>query len=172
MRPASGENAIDVGLLQTASPGEAIHVQSPPAPEPAAIDPSELKGYFISRDGTTFAGAHLIVDLRGAKRLDDVEFIEKTLIEAAQAAGATLLHTHCHPFTGGGVSGVAVLSESHISIHTWPEHGFAALDVFMCGKCDPLDTLPVLRRAFEPGAVDVQEILRGKAADMRGVKAA
>ena len=125
-------------------------------------DDDHLKGYFIQRDGKTFAGAHLIVDLRKAKRLDDVAFIEKTLIEAA---GATLLHTHCHPFTGGGVSGVAVLAESHISIHTWPEHGYAALDVFMCGRCDPRDTIPVLRRAFEPGRIDVQEFMRGESAD-------
>jgi S-adenosylmethionine decarboxylase len=154
---------------------ETMDHSSRAAPPPAAVNfkatnghlpaqtEEQLKGYFITRDGKTFAGAHLIIDLRNAKRLDDVVFIEETLIEAAKAAGATLLHTHCHHFSGGGVSGVAVLSESHISIHTWPEHGFAALDVFMCGCCDPKDTIPVLKRAFEPEQIDVQEILRGEA---------
>ena len=90
---------------------------------------SKLKGYFITRDGKSFAGSHLIIELRNAKRLDDIDHIEQTLVEAVNAAGATLLHIHLHHFSpGGGVSGVAVLSEWHISIHTWPEHGFAALE--------------------------------------------
>ena len=123
----------------------------------------QLKGYFITRNGKSFAGSHLIVDLRNAKRLDDIDHIEQTLIDATKAAGATLLHIHLHHFSpGGGVSGVAVLAESHISIHTWPEHGFAALDVFMCGKCNPHDAIPVLQRAFEPETIDVQDILRGE----------
>ncbi len=79
----------------------------------------------------------------GAKNLDDPELIEKSLRDAAEAAGATILHGHFHHFTpNGGVSGVLVLAESHISIHTWPERSFAAVDVFMCGACDPLKTLP------------------------------
>lgn len=175
MQSTPVEELVDVGLLSrdvAPSSMKRAHVEGANPPLPASDDPSVLKGYFISRDGTTFAGAHLILDLRNAKRLDDVSFIEQTLIEAATAAGATLLHTHCHPFTGGGVSGVAVLSESHISIHTWPEHGFAALDVFMCGCCDPRDAIPVFQRAFEPERIDVQEILRGEAADARAAAAA
>jgi S-adenosylmethionine decarboxylase len=175
MQPTPIEELIDGGLLSrgvTPTSTERVHVQGAHPPLPVRADPSGLKGYFISRDGTTFAGSHLILDLRGAKRLDDVHFIEQTLIEAATAAGATLLYTHCHPFTGGGVSGVAVLAESHISIHTWPEHGFAALDVFMCGACDPRDAIPVFQRAFEPEKIDVQEILRGEAADRRTAAAA
>lgn len=122
-----------------------------------------LKWYFITRNGKSFAGSHLIVDLRNAKHLDDIDHIEQALIDAAKAAGATLLHIHLHHFSpGGGVSGVAVLAESHISIHTWPEHAFAALDVFMCGRCNPHDAIPVLQRAFEPESIDVQDILRGE----------
>ena len=59
------------------------------------------------------------------------------------------------------MSGVAVLAESHISIHTWPERGYAALDVFMCGDARPHETLAVLRRAFEPGQVGLGEHRRG-----------
>jgi S-adenosylmethionine decarboxylase len=60
------------------------------------------------------------------------------------------------------VSGVAVLAESHISIHTWPDAGYAALDVFMCGKADPDACVPVLREAFQAERVEVSEILRGR----------
>lgn len=121
------------------------------------------KDFFVTRNGKTFAGTHLIVDLKGADHLDDVPYIERALVEAAEAADATLLHIHLHRFTpNGGVSGVAVLAESHISIHTWPERRFAALDIFMCGKADPHKSIPVLERAFKPAAMSVQEHLRGE----------
>jgi S-adenosylmethionine decarboxylase len=121
------------------------------------------KDYFIERDGKRFAGTHLILDLWGASRLDEIEHIETTLRDAVVEAGATLLHIHLHHFTpNGGVSGVAVLAESHISIHTWPENDFAALDVFMCGAAEPHKTIEVLRRAFEPNHLEVHEYLRGE----------
>lgn len=121
--------------------------------------------HFIKRDGKVYAGTHLIIDLWGAERLDQLDHVEKTLIEAVEAAGATLLHIHLHHFTpNGGISGVAVLAESHISIHTWPERGYAALDVFMCGDARPQEAIPVLERAFRPERVGVDEMLRGQIA--------
>lgn len=118
--------------------------------------------HWIEENGKTFAGRHLIVDLWGAERLDDIGFIEDTLREAVEVAGATLLHIHLHHFTpNGGVSGVAVLAESHISIHSWPERNYAALDVFMCGDAKPAATVPVLERAFRPDAVHVGTFYRG-----------
>jgi S-adenosylmethionine decarboxylase len=119
--------------------------------------------HFIVRDGVAYAGTHLIVDLWGARRLDDLDHIESTLREAVEEAGATLLHIHLHHFTpNGGVSGVAVLAESHISIHTWPERDYAALDVFMCGESEPEKAIPVLERAFQPERIDLGEHLRGR----------
>jgi len=119
--------------------------------------------HFITRDGVCYAGTHLIIDLWGAEKLDDIGHIEATLKEAVETSGATLLHIHLHHFTpNGGVSGVAVLAESHISIHTWPERNYAALDVFMCGDARPHDAIPVLERAFTPSKVDVGEHLRGR----------
>ena len=125
----------------------------------------ERTDYFVHRDGMTFAGTHLLVDLWGAGRLDDPAHIDAALREAAIVAGATILHSHFHHFTpNGGVSGVVVLAESHISIHTWPERNFAAVDLFMCGVCDPHLSIPVLQAAFSPERVDVNEQRRGRVA--------
>ena len=122
----------------------------------------EQKDYFVERDGVVFAGSHILLDLWGAKNLDDQDLIEQALRTAAEVCGATLLHVHLHQFTGsGGVSGVAVLAESHISVHTWPERNFAAFDVFMCGKCDPMNALPVLREFFDPIDIQVDQNRRG-----------
>jgi S-adenosylmethionine decarboxylase len=128
------------------------------APPPA----DERHDHFAVRNGVRCAGAHLIVDLHGAKRLNDIEHIEATLRRCVDAAKATLLHIHLHHFQPSGVSGVAVLAESHISIHTWPEVGYAALDVFMCGSADPDACIPVLREAFSAERVGVNELLRGQ----------
>lgn len=121
--------------------------------------------HFIEKDGVVCAGAHLIIDLYDAVRLDDLDYIKQTMIDCVTAAGATLLHIHLHPFEpNGGVSGVAVLAESHISIHSWPERSYAALDVFMCGDAQPARCVDVLKKAFRPGRIEVQELLRGKEA--------
>jgi S-adenosylmethionine decarboxylase len=100
--------------------------------------------------------------MRDDKNLGDLAVTDQALRDCASEAGATLLHLHLHHFgPNAGLSGVAVLAESHISIHTWPERGYAALDVFMCGVCDPYKAVPVLRRAFEPGNVQLSEQKRG-----------
>jgi len=120
------------------------------------------KDYFVERDGRVFAGTHLLIDFWNASRLDDLKHVEKSLRKAVAAAGATLLHIHLHHFTPhSGISGVAVLAESHISLHTWPERGFAAFDIFMCGACDPYKALPVLKAAFAPETIELKEEKRG-----------
>jgi S-adenosylmethionine decarboxylase len=130
---------------------------------PAIVAPvKQAADHFCVRNGVRCAGAHLIIDLYGAARLNDIDHIEDTLRKCVAAARATLLHIHLHHFQPSGVSGVAVLAESHISIHTWPEAGYAALDVFMCGKADPDACIPVLREAFKVKRVAVSELLRGQ----------
>ena len=130
----------------------------------APVPADERHDHFAVRNGVHCAGVHLIVDLYGAQHLDDIDYIEATLRECVAAANATLLHIHLHHFQPNGVSGVAVLAESHISIHTWPEAGYAALDVFMCGNAEPDKCIPVLREAFRAKRVAVDELLRGRAA--------
>lgn len=120
------------------------------------------KDYFVEKDGVKFAGTHLLVDLWGASNLCDPAHVDRALREAAEAAGATILHGHFHHFSpNGGVSGVLVLAESHISIHTWPERNFAAIDIFMCGACNPYHGLPALKAAFQPESVNLGEQRRG-----------
>lgn len=121
-----------------------------------------LKDYFSERDGQRYAGLHLLVDLWETERLDDAPWIEAALRAAALAARATVLHGHFHVFTPyGGITGVLLLAESHITIHTWPERQFAAIDLFMCAGCDPRDGLPALQTALQPGRMDVKELKRG-----------
>ena len=127
----------------------------------------DRKDFFIERDGVRYAGNHLIIDLFGAKHLDDIDHVKNTLEDCVDKAGASLLHIHLHHFTpNGGVSGVAVLSESHISIHSWPEADYAALDVFMCGDARPELCVDVLRQAFEAREVVVKTHQRGEELDL------
>lgn len=132
------------------------------APFPAPVAVSTDTSHFVIKDGLRYAGSHLLIDIWDASRLDDLEHVEETLREAVKEVGATLLRIDLHHFTeNGGISGVAVLAESHMSIHTWPECGYAALDVFVCGDCDPYKAVPVLKRAFKPSTVQVAEHKRG-----------
>lgn len=123
---------------------------------------NDAKDYFVQRDGVRFAGTHLIIDLWDATNLADVGHVDAVLREAALATGATILHGHFHHFGPGcGVSGVLVLAESHVSIHTWPERDYAALDIFVCGDCNPYLAIPVLRKGFMPDRVQLAEHKRG-----------
>jgi S-adenosylmethionine decarboxylase len=128
----------------------------------APVQAEERPDHFVVRNGVRCAGVHLIVDLYDAERLDDIDHIDATLRRCVAAAGATLLHLHLHHFQPNGVSGVAVLAESHISIHSWPEANYAAVDIFMCGKANPDACIPVLREAFAARRVGVSELMRGR----------
>lgn len=120
------------------------------------------KDHFVEKDGLRYAGTHLIIDLWDATGLDNLGLVEQALKDCVLASGATLLGLHLHYFSeNGGISGIAVLAESHISIHTWPERGYAALDIFMCGAAEPARAVPVLRAAFNPGHVGLTEQKRG-----------
>ena len=117
--------------------------------------------HFIRRDGDVFAGTHLIIEVVNGHGLDDEARIQQAFRDCVTECGATLLHIHTHKFSPQGVSGVAVLAESHISVHTWPEIGYGAFDVFMCGDAQPWRAVDVLKAAFATNDVRVQELRRG-----------
>ena len=118
--------------------------------------------YLVRRDDAIWAGTHLIIDIHGAAHLDDEAHLRAALLDCVAACRATLLHLHSHRFSPQGVTGVAVLAESHMSFHTWPELNYAAFDVFMCGAADPWKAVPVLEQAFAGAQVAVRELRRGE----------
>ena len=108
-------------------------------------------------------GIHLLADLYGCEGLADPARIEAALRAAVTATGATLLTVQLHHFgPGQGVTGVALLAKSHLSIHTWPEHGFAAIDIFLCGGADPGPALQVIAAALGATRTEAQRIERGR----------
>jgi S-adenosylmethionine decarboxylase len=116
------------------------------------------------------SGSHLLADFYGvdADKLTSSAIIDRLLRQGAEAAGARILHSHFHSFGDAmGVTGVLLLAESHISIHTWPEYGFAAADIFMCGEAQPMLALQVIEQALQPQSRIVQTIARGAADTLR-----
>lgn len=108
-------------------------------------------------------GIHLLADFHGVDpaKLLAPDAIERLLRAGAEAAGARILHSHFHGFGEGmGVTGVVLLAESHISIHTWPESGFAAADIFMCGEAVAQRALDVIEAALQPESLEVRTIAR------------
>ena len=106
-------------------------------------------------------GRHLLIEMMGGSGFDDVARVERALRDAAVAAGARVLSVHSHRFSPQGVTGVALLAESHITVHTWPERGYAAFDLFLCGGTDPMKAVPVLARAFETDNIKTRLVDRG-----------
>ena len=108
-------------------------------------------------------GRHIILEMWGCQNLDSVQTAEKALREMVDALDVHLLDLHVYPFSPVGVTGMAIVSESHLVIHTWPEHGYAAVDIFTCGAPrDPQEAVNVLRRYYAPERVGVMEINRGQ----------
>ena len=97
------------------------------------------------------------------KRLSDRQFLRDALLSACRAAGATIMGDSFHTFTPyNGVSGVIIIAESHLSIHTWPEYGYAAVDIFACGQSlHPEKAVEIMVRELKAGDHSILELDRG-----------
>lgn len=113
---------------------------------------------------------HLIIELFGCDHaaLDDVAVVRAAMLAATEAVGATRLAEAFHAYAPQGVSGTVLIGESHLSVHTWPEHGYAAVDIFTCGGLDPRRGVAVLERALHAAEVRARVILRGLRGEVEG----
>lgn len=109
-------------------------------------------------------GTHLLLDLKDCnpKLLDDINYIKQVMIGAADEAGATIVGENFHKFDPIGVTGIIAIAESHLCIHTWPEYGYAAVDIFTCGQgFEPQKAADMLIESLQCKQPSITEIQRG-----------
>jgi S-adenosylmethionine decarboxylase proenzyme len=113
--------------------------------------------------GSTSLGKHLLLDFFHCKMdgLDNVFIVKDLICKVAEVLGATVVSNNFHHFTPLGVSGVLIITESHITIHTWPEYDFAAIDIFYCGKLNIEAGIQLLKALLQTENVTIQEFHRG-----------
>ncbi|MBI5678759.1 MAG: adenosylmethionine decarboxylase [Planctomycetes bacterium] len=112
----------------------------------------------------TTLGKHIILEMWGCCKdtIDNVEVVKEILVKATESVKATLVDVVCHRFSPYGVTGVAILAESHIAVHTWPEHGYAAADIFICGSTiNPRNAASYMAEAFYAKETSFLELKRG-----------
>ncbi len=117
-------------------------------------------------------GRHLVVEYFecNPELINDVPYIERAMVEAAEEAGATIINSTFHHFSPFGVSGVVVIQESHLAIHTWPEYGYASVDIYTCGEpVDPWRAFQYLKEKFASKHSSVIEMLRGQPSQLKKV---
>ena len=109
-------------------------------------------------------GRHILLELRSCnpEKLDDLPFLRHTLLAAAEETGATVVGQIFHQFSPQGVTGVVAIAESHLCIHTWPEHRYAAVDIFTCGeRSDTAEAVRLIVERLEAAETELTEIPRG-----------
>jgi S-adenosylmethionine decarboxylase len=108
-------------------------------------------------------GRHVISELWGCdfEKLNDMDFIEQTFVEAALKSGAEIREVAFHKFAPQGVSGVVIISESHLTIHSFPEHGYASIDVYTCGDLNPNIAADYIAESLNAQTRENIEIPRG-----------
>ena len=120
------------------------------------------KDHFIVENNLVFAGTHIIIDLWDCNFVNKIIPLRKMIKEAVKLSKANILHLHMHRFgKEQGISGVAVLAESHISVHTWPERKYIAFDIFMCGDTFPELASEYLIKTLKPKRKKIEIIKRG-----------
>lgn len=122
----------------------------------------KTKGSLASKKNIKHAGIHLIVEFWGGKVIESPKEIKEILITAAKKSKNIPLYVKLHKFSPQGITGFILLAESHISIHTWPEMNYVAIDLFSCGqKGKPYLGLKYLKSKFKPKKFKVKEVRRG-----------
>jgi len=109
-------------------------------------------------------GTQILIELQGCdlKKLNDIEFIQKTMEEAARKTGSTIISSSFRYFEPHGISGVVMIAESHLTIHTWPEYGYAAADIFTCGdQVSPWKAVEFIEKELNAKSYSTHEIKRG-----------
>ncbi len=108
-------------------------------------------------------GRHLIIELFAcdADRINTVDTVSAALREAAEVIGATIVSEAFHQYAPQGVSGVLLIAESHMSVHTWPESGYVAVDIYTCGGLDPRPGARAMGKALAAEQCRLQETVRG-----------
>ena len=111
-------------------------------------------------------GRHMILELYDcpSHALDNIEQVEVVMKAAAVATGATVVATNFHHFSPWGISGVVIIQESHLTIHTWPEHGYAAIDIFTCGEIDLFAGVVYLEKHLQASKKEIKLLKRGNVA--------
>ena len=109
-------------------------------------------------------GKHVILELYGCDKelIDSETLVHEVLLEAAKIANATVISSTFHQFSPQGVSGMIIIEESHFSIHTWPEHGYAAIDMFTCGDIlDNMSAVDYVKEKFKATSIYMADMRRG-----------
>ena len=128
-----------------------------------------LKAHSVRGMTMKALGIHLLIELTSCNRqkIDNLDYLERIMAQAAETAGATVLKTAFQDFNPQGVSGVVVIAESHLTIHTWPEYGYAAVDIFTCGtKVDPWRAADFLNEHLEAHEIQIRDFRRGIPTEM------
>lgn len=123
-----------------------------------------LKAHSVRGMTMKALGIHLLIELTSCNRqkINNLDYLERIMAQAAETAGATVLKTAFQDFNPQGVSGVVVIAESHLTIHTWPEYGYAAVDIFTCGtKVDPWRAADFLNEHLEAQEIQIRDFRRG-----------
>lgn len=116
-------------------------------------------------------GNHVLIELYecDCEYLNNTEFIGNEMNKAAKLSGATIISSNFHSFEPHGVSGVVIIAESHLTIHTWPEYGYAAVDLFTCGdSVDPWKAFSHLKESLKAGHTSTIEMKRGQLHNIKG----
>ena len=117
---------------------------------------------FIEEDKYIYAGKHLIIDIFGYDK--EYKKFKLLLAKASELAGAKLLYAYTQEFDNDGITGVAILAESHITFHTWAERDYIAFDIFMCGDTQPYKAINFIKKELKAKDVKIKTLKRGKIA--------